>query len=70
MKQKKPIPVSARAIVQRIKRALAKRGLKLVACRDGSCLFYVTDGRCADQWHRLDMLAENNGVLKPWESIQ
>lgn len=63
--------LSRRAVIARIRRLLAKEGNILTAnpfVRGG---FYITDGKnIIRESTSVRMLAQDLGVLEPWESIQ
>jgi len=75
----KKVNVSERAIIARIKRAIAKDDLLLCVCRENSNSFaelgryYLVDGRSSvliTKHISLAGYAKEVGVLKPYEKIQ
>jgi hypothetical protein len=71
---KSKVPVTLRALTQRINRALARRGEKLCAARAESELgwFYVVNvhlGTVEAQHQNPEALGRDLGVLRPWETV-
>ncbi len=68
------IPISRRALLQRVKRALANNGLKLVARRENQRIsrrFLVVEGdRLKCIVDDLVQLARAQGLMKSWESLE
>jgi hypothetical protein len=67
------IPVNRRALLARVDRTLAKKGLQLhVARRNGSSNFLVVDfarDRLVDNDDSLESLARKIGALRTWEQL-
>jgi hypothetical protein len=77
-KKAEAVPVTVRAIVQRINRALAKKGEQLRASRGDQARTELGDYYVIDL-HRntlvlyrvnLDALGRKLGVLRPWERVE
>jgi hypothetical protein len=64
--------VSERALFQRVGRALAKDGRKLVVNRSEGCWSVIALDRNAHERdiHDLEREGRKLGVLKPWESLE
>ena len=77
-KEDQKVPVSVRAIIQRLNRKLKEKGQILKATRDGSAAevdmgkYYIIDiDRNILMYHHTDLenCARNNGALAEWEAI-
>ena len=68
--KRKKIPVTRRALVQRLQRTLKKQGAFIDDTRDGVAVVVQERGK---QWysatHDLEKLARDLGVLRKWEII-
>jgi hypothetical protein len=70
------VPVSTRALSQRINRALAKDGKKLVKARSAEIeetlgSWYIVNGQGVDDCQiDLEEYARELGVLKGWECVE
>ena len=73
------LPITERALVQRLRRALKKDGERLFANRGRHHLgygtnvgdYYTVDGRqiMTDHDVKLEALAKELGVIRPWERV-
>jgi hypothetical protein len=68
------IAISHRALIQRLDRALAKRGQRLIGPRGrsphGWALLDVSTARLIQMNVNLAALASELNILSPWESVE
>lgn len=65
--------ITMRALTQRLNRALAKKGQKVESDRQGQGVYHLIDTkkfRVITLYVNLNELAEELGVLKPWEYVE
>jgi hypothetical protein len=70
------VPVTERALVQRLRRALTNDGERLLVNRGGHGpanvgRYYIVDGRNIMTDHDVDLVAlgRRRGILRPWEQL-
>jgi len=66
------IPVSLRAVTQRVNRALAKEGQKFMKSRNGDDWYIVDTNRntVVASGCSIEIVAREVGALKPYEEIE
>ena len=70
-KKKMVVPLTERALVQRLRRALAKDGARLLVNRSDDRYFIVNDRNAiTDSDVDLVGLAKTRGLLQPWERVE
>jgi hypothetical protein len=63
------VPITLRALIQRLNRKLAHEGERLVATRTGG--YYLIEGqRVVEKEVDLIKVARTLGVLRPWEEVR